>query len=149
MGIILARIGGFVKRSPETVGVWLRLHFLFIEKSSLAESLGVRSVTVEELRKSNSLLFSTVSHMGDIFIVVRSKRQIVIPAFLLKKLRIKTGTRVAIRCEENQLILQPINTAFIRSLRGSCKGRNSIAVARDREHKRDDRLRSRKLLGKS
>jgi AbrB family looped-hinge helix DNA binding protein len=81
----------------------------------------------------------------DIFIVVHSKGQIVIPASMLKKLGIKTGTRRAIRSEENQLILQPINDEFIRSLRGSCNGKTSIAAAREREHKRDDRIRGQKL----
>ena len=82
----------------------------------------------------------------DIFIVVRSKGQIAIPASMLKKLGIKTGTRVAIRCEEDHLILRPINDAFIRRLRGSCKGKDSIAAAREREHKREDRIRSKKLV---
>ena len=81
----------------------------------------------------------------DIFIVVRSKGQIVIPATLREKLNIKAGTRVAIRSEENQLILQPINDEFIRSLRGCLKGKGSIAKAREREHKREDRIKDRKL----
>ena len=64
--------------------------------------------------------------MNDIFTVVSSKGQIAIPASLLKRLGIKTGkkTRVAIRCEEDQLILQPVNNALIRRLRGSCKGKD-------------------------
>jgi AbrB family looped-hinge helix DNA binding protein len=64
----------------------------------------------------------------DIFIVVRSKGQIVIPAALREKLGIKAGTRMA-----------------IRRLRGSCKGKDSIAAAREREHRREDRIRSQKL----
>lgn len=83
--------------------------------------------------------------MEDIFAVVNSKGQIVIPAALREKLGIKTGTRMAIRSEDNQLILQPINDAFIRRLRGSCKGKDSIAAAREREHKREDRIRGQKL----
>jgi AbrB family looped-hinge helix DNA binding protein len=81
----------------------------------------------------------------DTFIVVGSKGQIAIPTSLLKKWGIKTGTRVAIRCEENNLILEPINSALIRSLRGRYKGKTSIAAAREREHKRDDRIRDQKL----
>jgi AbrB family looped-hinge helix DNA binding protein len=71
----------------------------------------------------------------DIFIVVRSEGQIVIPAVLREKPRIETGTRVAIRAEENQLILQPINDAYIRSFVGCCKGEDSLVKAREREHR--------------
>jgi AbrB family looped-hinge helix DNA binding protein len=73
----------------------------------------------------------------------------VIPASLRKKLGIKAGTRLAIRSEEDQLTLEPIDSALIRSLRGRYKGKTSIAAAREREHKREDRLRSHKLFGKS
>lgn len=84
----------------------------------------------------------------DIFIVVGSKGQVVIPTSVMKKLGIKAGTRAAIRCEEDHLILQPINDAFIRRLRGSCKGKDSIAAAREREHKREDRIRGQKLAAR-
>lgn len=81
----------------------------------------------------------------DIFIVVRSKGQMVIPAALREKLGIRSGTRIAIHSEGNQLILRPINDEFIRSLRGRLKGKGSMAKAREREHKREDRARDRKL----
>jgi AbrB family looped-hinge helix DNA binding protein len=83
--------------------------------------------------------------MDDVFTVVGPKGQIVIPAVLREKLGIKTGMRLAISSEDNQLILQPINEAFIRSLRGCCKGRDSLVEAREREHKPEDRARDRKL----
>lgn len=86
--------------------------------------------------------------MNDIFAVVSSKGQIVIPAALREKLGIKSGTRLAIRSEENRLVLQPINDEFIRSLRGCCKGKDSIAAAREREHKREDRIRGQKLAAR-
>lgn len=73
--------------------------------------------------------------MDAVFTVVSSKGQIVIPAALRQKLGIKTGTRLAIRSEENQLILQPITDEFIRSLRGCCKGEDSLVEAREREHR--------------
>ena len=76
-----------------------------------------------------------VSHMDTIFTVVSSKGQIVIPAALREKLRIKTGTRLAIRSEENQLILQPITREFISSLVGCCKGEDSLVEARERQHR--------------
>ena len=85
----------------------------------------------------------------DIFIVVRSKGQIMIPAALREKLGIETGTRLAIRSEDNQLILRPINDEFIRSLRGRYKGKTSLVAARERDHKRDERAKSRKLAARA
>jgi AbrB family looped-hinge helix DNA binding protein len=73
--------------------------------------------------------------MDTTFTVVSSKGQIVIPAALREKLGIKTGTRLAIRSEENQLILQPITREFIGSLVGCCKGEDSLVEAREREHR--------------
>lgn len=73
--------------------------------------------------------------MDAIFTVVSSKGQIVIPAALRQKLGIKTGTRLAIRSEENQLILQPITREFIGSLVGCCKGEDSLVEARERQHR--------------
>ncbi|MGA6985732.1 MAG: AbrB/MazE/SpoVT family DNA-binding domain-containing protein [Terriglobales bacterium] len=79
--------------------------------------------------------------MEAIFTVVSSKGQIVIPAALREKLGIKTGTRLAIRSEENQLILQPITDKFIRSLRGRYRGTPSLVQDREREHRVEkDRL---------
>ena len=89
-----------------------------------------------------------VIHMEDIFTVVSSKGQIVIPAALRAKLGIKTGTRLAIRREENQLILQPINDKFIRSLVGRYEGKTSLVAVRELDHKRDERAKRRKLAGR-
>lgn len=72
--------------------------------------------------------------METIFTVVSSKGQVVIPAVLRDKMGIKAGTRVAIQCEENHLVLQPITEAFIESLAGCCKGEDSLVEAREREH---------------
>ena len=77
--------------------------------------------------------------MESIFTVVSSKGQIVIPAALREKLGIKAGTRIAIRSEENQLILQPITDEFIRGLVGCCKGGDSLVEAREREHRIEKR----------
>jgi AbrB family looped-hinge helix DNA binding protein len=87
--------------------------------------------------------------MEDIFAVVNSKGQIVIPAALREKLGIETGTRLAIRSEDNQLILQPINEEFIRSLVGRYKGKASLVEARERDHKRDERAKGRKLAARA
>ncbi len=80
-----------------------------------------------------------VSHMDAIFTVVSSKGQIVIPAALRERLGIKTGTRLAVRSEENQLILQPITREFIDSLLGCCKGKDSLVEARERDHRIEKR----------
>jgi len=54
---------------------------------------------------------------------VTSKGQLVIPSKLRKKFGIRKGTRVAFVEEEQRLILQPITPEYIRSLRGSLKGK--------------------------
>jgi AbrB family looped-hinge helix DNA binding protein len=77
--------------------------------------------------------------MEAIFTVVSSKGQIVIPAVLREKLGIKTGTRIAIHTEENQLILQPITADYIDSLIGCCKGKDSLVEARERDHRIEKR----------
>ncbi|MGB9204733.1 MAG: hypothetical protein WCB94_12300 [Terriglobales bacterium] len=44
------------------------------------------------------------------------------------------------------LSLDTLSThALIEALRGSCKGTDSLVAIRERDHKRDDRARSRKL----
>jgi len=73
--------------------------------------------------------------METVFTVVSSKGQVVIPAALRNKLGIEAGTRVAIQLEENHLVLQPITEEFISSLRGCCKGEDSLVEAREREHR--------------
>ena len=89
---------------------------------------------------SFAYLCYNVSHMESIFTVVSSKGQIVIPSALREKLGIKAGTRIAIRSEENQLILQPITDEFIRSLVGCCKGGGeSLVETREREHRIEKR----------
>jgi AbrB family looped-hinge helix DNA binding protein len=73
--------------------------------------------------------------MGDFFTIVSSKGQIVIPSPLREKLGIQTGTRLAIRSENSQLVLQPITEEFVDSLMGCCKGEDSLVEAREREHR--------------
>jgi AbrB family looped-hinge helix DNA binding protein len=73
--------------------------------------------------------------MEDFFTIVSSKGQIVIPSPLREKLGIQTGTRLAIRSENNQLVLQPITEQFIDSLLGCCKREDSLVEVREREHR--------------
>jgi len=71
---------------------------------------------------------------------VTTKGQLVIPSKLRRKYSIKKGTQVAFVEEENRLILQPLTSEFIRSLRG-CLGKDSKAM----EFLLQERRRERKL----
>jgi len=73
--------------------------------------------------------------MDTSFSTVSSKGQIVIPSALREDMGIKTGTRIAIQRQDNYLVLQPITIAFIDSLRGRLKGKDSLVKAREREHR--------------
>ena len=73
--------------------------------------------------------------MQDTFTTLSSKGQIVIPVELREKLGIEAGTRMAVRIEQDHLILEPITETYIRSLRGSLKGPVSMVEARNREHR--------------
>ncbi len=81
-------------------------------------------------------------------VTVTSKGQMVIPAPLRRRLKIKKGTRIHIEESGGRLILQPITKDFIRSLRGSLKGRPSLhdelRKERREELKREE-LRFRRL----
>jgi AbrB family looped-hinge helix DNA binding protein len=56
--------------------------------------------------------------MNPEYTTVTSKGQLVIPARLRKKLGIEQGTRVAVREEDGQLILQPMTDAYIDAMQG-------------------------------
>ena len=71
--------------------------------------------------------------MSTTFTTVSSKGQVVIPSELREKLGISAGTRIAIRMEQDHLVLEPITEAYIRSFRGSLKGPVSMVEARRRE----------------
>jgi AbrB family looped-hinge helix DNA binding protein len=77
--------------------------------------------------------------MGDM-VTVTSKGQLVIPSKLRKKMGIRKGTRVSVRQEGNQLILQPITAEYIRGLRGILKGDGSAMRFLLAERKRDREL---------
>jgi AbrB family looped-hinge helix DNA binding protein len=73
--------------------------------------------------------------MIETFTTVSSKGQVVIPAEVREKLGIEVGTRIAVRIEKDHLILEPINEDYIRRLRGSLKGPDSLVEAREHEHR--------------
>jgi AbrB family looped-hinge helix DNA binding protein len=55
-------------------------------------------------------------------VTVTSKGQLVIPSKLRRKFGIRKGTQVAFVEDGNRLILQPLTSEYIRTLRGSLKG---------------------------
>jgi len=71
---------------------------------------------------------------------VTTKGQLVIPSKLRRKYSIKKGTQVAFLEQENRLVLQPLTSEFIRSLRGSLKGEPSAMKALLEGRKRERKL---------
>lgn len=67
--------------------------------------------------------------------LVGSAGAVVIPANLREELGIEEGTRLGIWREHDHLVLQPVTPDYIRSLRGCCKGNDSLVEAREREHR--------------
>ena len=71
---------------------------------------------------------------------VTSKGQLVIPSRLRRKHGIRKGTRVTFFEDEGRLILQPLTREFVRSLRGSVKGKRSALDYLLAQRKRDREL---------
>lgn len=79
--------------------------------------------------------------------VVSSKGQIVIPVELRRKYSLKKGTRVHLTEQNGSIVLQPVNRAMIRSLRGMFRGGDllgNLEADRARERDREDALRPRR-----
>ena len=60
---------------------------------------------------------------------VDSSGAVALPPHLREELELREGTRLGIWREQDRLILQPITQAYISSLRGCCKGRDSLVQA--------------------
>ena len=73
------------------------------------------------------------------FTKITSKGQIVIPAGLRRKLRMKPGTRVAVHEDGGQLILQPITDEYIDSLRGILGDTSGMIEQLRRDHVSEDK----------
>jgi len=71
---------------------------------------------------------------------VTSKGQLVIPSKLRRKHSIRKGTQVAFVEEGGRLVLQPLTPEFVRSLRGSLKGRGSALEILLAERRRERAL---------
>ncbi len=68
------------------------------------------------------------------------KGQVVIPASVRQKLKIKQGTRIQIEVNEpaHQIILTPITREYVHSLRGKYKGKGLLkALMEDKKRERE------------
>ena len=82
---------------------------------------------------------------------VSSKGQLVIPADIRRRYGIKPGTKVQFIEKDDQIVLQPVTKALIRSLCGIYKGEKSMtgellkerAKDREREEAKFEKFRSR------
>ena len=72
---------------------------------------------------------------------VNSKGQIVIPAALRHKYRIKEGTKIIVTDNGDSITLKPIIEPYLRSLRGSLKGKGLLKALV--EERRKDREREK------
>jgi AbrB family looped-hinge helix DNA binding protein len=68
---------------------------------------------------------------------VSSAGAFVIPDELRKELGIEQGTRLSVYRENGRLILQPVTEEYISSLRGCCKGEDSLAEALEYERRNE------------
>jgi AbrB family looped-hinge helix DNA binding protein len=66
---------------------------------------------------------------------VTGKGQFVIPAALRRKYGIKEGTRIVISDNGDSIVLKPITEQYLRKLQGSLKGKGTLKVLIDEQHK--------------
>jgi AbrB family looped-hinge helix DNA binding protein len=77
-------------------------------------------------------------------VTISAKGQIVIPAELRRRLKLKKGTKVSLTEEDGKLLMQPITADFIRSLMGIAKGYPSLVEAHQREKQKEIRREKKK-----
>ena len=66
------------------------------------------------------------------------KGQVVIPRRLRKEFEIEEGTRASVEATPEGILLKPVTAKFIRSLRGSLKGKGVMkAMMEDRKAERE------------
>jgi len=66
------------------------------------------------------------------------KGQVVIPRRLRKEFEIEEGTRACVEATPEGILIKPVTTKFIRSLRGSLKGKGVMkAMMEDRKAERE------------
>jgi AbrB family looped-hinge helix DNA binding protein len=74
--------------------------------------------------------------------IVGAEGEIVISSEIRKALNIRPGTRVAVTREGNRIILEPVNKAYVRSLRGCVAGGPSMTDSLLKE-RREEEARSK------
>ena len=66
------------------------------------------------------------------------KGQLVIPRWLRKQFEIEEGTRAHVMATPQGILIQPLTRTYIKSLRGSLKGRGVMkALIEDRKRERE------------
>ena len=71
-------------------------------------------------------------------VLFTTKGQIVIPARVRREFQIEDGTKASVTVTPEGILLRPITRAYIKSLRGSLKGRGVMkAMMADRKKERD------------
>jgi AbrB family looped-hinge helix DNA binding protein len=66
-----------------------------------------------------------------------TKGQVVIPAKLRKEFGIEDGTKASVSKTPDGILLRPITSTYIKSLRGSLKGKGVMkSMMADRKHER-------------
>jgi len=66
------------------------------------------------------------------------KGQVVIPRWLRRQFEIEEGTRAHVMATPQGILIKPVTRAYIKSLRGSLKGRGVMkALVEDRKRERD------------
>ncbi|MFA6285788.1 MAG: AbrB/MazE/SpoVT family DNA-binding domain-containing protein [Opitutaceae bacterium] len=66
-----------------------------------------------------------------------TKGQIVIPARFRREFQIEDGTKASVTVTPEGILLRPITRSYIKSLRGSLKGRGVMkSMMADRKHER-------------
>lgn len=66
-----------------------------------------------------------------------TKGQVVIPARLRREFQIEEGTKASVSITPEGILIRPITRAYLRSLRGSLKGRGVMkAMMQDRRQER-------------
>jgi AbrB family looped-hinge helix DNA binding protein len=67
-----------------------------------------------------------------------AKGQVVIPRLLRREFEIEEGTKAQVYAENGRIVLKPITSKFIRSLRGSLKGKGVLkAMMEERKRERE------------
>ena len=66
-----------------------------------------------------------------------SKGQVVIPAKFRREFQIEDGTKASVTTTPEGILIRPITRSYIKSLRGSLKGRGVMkSMMADRKHER-------------